>query len=141
MVMLTPDDAKKYPLYTAFVLSNVHTVASDAKVFNALLDCAGIERGGGTRIPAGPTIGVARMATMRGLLPWIVPWFNSDISRWAEFRPKEPDRLYVNLYWIVEFEKSPNHLKPAPQHFVVATVLHELVHYLDFTVDGRLQDA
>lgn len=141
MVMFSSEDAKAHPIYAEYIQKVLPTVPSNPKVWNALLDCAGIERGGKDRIAAGPAIGVARLALSRGFPPQIVPWFNSDISRWAEFRFKESERIYVNVHWIVEFQKGSNPIKPNPQHFVVSSVLHELVHYLDFKLDGELQDA
>jgi hypothetical protein len=142
MVMLSPANVKAHPIYAEFIRTEVSRVPADVKVWDALLECAGFDRKEKGKVADKLATLAPRLAFTAGLPPEIVPdWLKFDTTRWAEFRPSEPERIYVNTHWIKEFETNKNFLMKAPRHFMLSTVLHELVHYLDFKADGKLQDA
>jgi hypothetical protein len=141
MVMLSSANVTAHPIYAEFIQTEASRIPSDVKVWNALLACAGIER---KEKEAGVKLAtmVPNLALAPGLPPEIVPdWLKFDTARWAEFRPSEPERIFVNTHWIKEFAKNKNFLMKAPRHFILSTVLHGLLHYLDFKLDGEFQDA
>lgn len=142
MVMLSSVNAKAHPIYAEFILTEVSKVPQDTKVWKALLEYAGVDRKEKGKVEDKMATLVPRLALKQGFPPEIVPdWLKFDTGRWAEFRPNEPERIYVNTHWIKEFEKDKNFLMKHPRHFMLSTMLHELVHYLDFKLDGKLQDA
>ncbi len=141
MVWFTKEDAEKYPHFAYLALKVMPVFANMPHIRTALSSSAGIdEAGSATRMKDVGGKALINLATGAFAPPQIAVWLVfGEFNRTAEYRPAEPDRIYVNINWIAKFERD--HAKSEAQRFMLATVLHELVHYLDFKHDGRFLDA
>lgn len=57
----------------------------------------------------------------------------------AEFDPETPYSIYISIDSLTKFQKSC--YNPVAQKFILSSVLHELVHYLDFAKDKKFIDS
>lgn len=131
----------KYPGFSKFVMSEVPKVKDNPKIWSALLEAAGIpapSKGKDGKLGDPLADLIARIAIGSGTLPQIVPKV-LDIDVYGEFRSADSSRINICELWVEKFEKD-SWLKEA-QIWVLATVLHEIVHYLDFAKDGSFIDC
>jgi hypothetical protein len=84
---------------------------------------------GNSRVEAG-------LAMKNGNPPRITWKLYSDPTFYAEYEHLTKC-IYLNEDFVARFEKTPEN--QAARQFVKATVLHEMVHHLDF-LDGSFQD-
>jgi hypothetical protein len=140
MVSIKTEEAAKYPNFANLVLKVLPTFAAAAHVTTALWKCAGVDAAGERGMKDLGGTALVKIACGASGPPEIATWLIfGEFNRAAEYRPSDPDRVHVNINWIVKFEQD--HAKAAAQRFMLATVLHEIVHYLDFKLDGRFFDA
>jgi hypothetical protein len=134
MVIILPAHGEKYPKFSSYTLEMIEKVRDEPAVFKEM--CFAAFENVGQLMSDLPF--QAAQALVRGHPPLIAPtWFlDKDTTHYAEFNPAN-NFILINEYWVSQFEKD--HEKYEARKFVKATVLHELVHYMDF-LDGRLQD-
>jgi hypothetical protein len=127
--------------FAEFISKEIPRVQDNPQIWSALLAVSGISRPqNGKSIPVGIAgILLARSALIFGTPPQVVPISIKTPNECAGFDPKTPDVIYIGEDFIKRFEKDYPH-EPACK-FMLASVLHELVHFLDFKKDGSLQDA
>jgi hypothetical protein len=133
MVWISEEHSKKYPKYTKYILTEVPKVADNPVIWKALIGAAGFS-------PKETIIHIAlrryaKLTIGSGTPPQIVPTNLSDAS--GEFDLKN-DRILINEEIISRFEVE--HTRRNACEYMLATVLHEIVHYLDFHRDGSFQD-
>lgn len=148
-MLISESDKSYFPKFSEFVLNELPKVKNDTKIWNALTDKSGLRREttsewvfslGRIQIPKGlgDKLTLPRLSLIDGLPPLLVPkdLGHNDID--GEFRTSAPHHISVNSYWVNKFEKDFS-MKRA-QEFARAVVLHELVHFPDFT-DGIFNDC
>lgn len=135
MVWIANEDAERFPKFAEFVYSTVIKATGDAKVRNAMVFAA--------LTPlqtADKELLVKIMNSFNvGGPPRIAPKFfrspQTDID--AEY-DHLGNVINIAARHALDFNNSPENKEL--QRFLKATVLHELVHYLDYLADSEFQD-
>lgn len=125
-----------YPTFGKYISTAIPKVPNQPKVWTALLSAAGIKPGNGSILDRH----MARMAKIHlasGTVPEIFPTELTN-NECAAFAPGLPQKILINKKILELYENdSPN---GKADRYMLALVLHEFVHYLDYHRDGELQD-
>lgn len=155
-MLINNKDFGLYPNFSKFILGAVPKIQHNSKIWNALLNATGTPKNtegrsglswGQIQIPAilGSSIAelTAKVAVMGGMPPIIVPKELSHPDIDGEYHTATPHEIWMNTYWLKRFEEDAQAKRAMkkPKEFAFATVLHELIHYLDFTLDNNFSDC
>ena len=153
---INEEDKKSYPKFAEFIMAEIPKAMLIPKTWNSFLFYSGLmseedfinseknsknsEKKENTMKNKHAVI-LAKFCIMSGVPPQIYPNAsinNKDIS--GEFDLRYPNTISINSYWIWKFEMNDNLKKPHPRQYILATVLHEMVHYLDYLHDKKFKD-
>lgn len=148
-MLISKEHIVEYSVFSQFILTEVPKIKSNPKVWDALLFATGIPKnisGKDATIKyrrdgkLGDKLAdvQARTAISVGMPPQIVP-FDLPLEIYGAFHTATPAYIYINKSWIDKFQKD-SWLKDA-QKLILATVLHEIVHYLDYAKDNSFLDC
>lgn len=137
MVLVLGRNSVTFPAFANFIHSDIPEAVQVPKIWNAMLDCAGILWWTSKAMDA-------RTWMLPMVMPEIVPTLDSrlDFNRVAEYRFKDPWKIYISMAVVAKFEaaRSGEGITRA-RRFMRGTILHEMVHFLDFWADGAFLDA
>lgn len=135
---LLAENMEQLPRFTVLIQRDISRVPWESeKTWNAMLRCAGI-------------FGWSEKAKQASafMLPWVGPEIvpsleaHLDFNRVAEFRFAEPSKIYFSWQVLARFETTKSTGGRArSMRFMHASILHEMVHFLDFWADKEPQDG
>lgn len=123
------------PNFFNFLLSEIPKAMNDKKIWDALLIAA---FGYKSVFPyRKESEALAKTALLLGFPPVILPTVIDGFNTVAHYNHLAQRRIEVNWNIILKFESA--HKEKKAKDFMLASVLHEIVHYLDF-FDNDPQD-
>lgn len=125
------------PNFFKFVVSEITPVIHDRKIWFALLYSAFGLKTAFFRKEEDIEVIQAKMALCLGHPPVIVPTLIADPNIHAEYKHFPNRHIEVSWNLIRKFESA--HTEVKARKYMKATILHEIVHYLDF-FDNDPQD-
>jgi hypothetical protein len=154
---INEEDKKSYPKFAEFIMAEIPKAMLIPKIWNSFLFYSGLmseedfinsEKNGKdsekkvNKMKDKHAVILAKFCIMSGPPPQIYPDSSikdKDISGEFNFL-RYPNTISINSYWIKKFEMNDNHKKTLPRRYILATVLHEMVHYLDYLHDKKFKD-
>ena len=132
MVFIATEDQNEYPKFSQYVLGMVPNARNEPNMFPNMIRAAFEYR----QVFDVELIIKASDAMGVGTSPRITWSWDQTVS-YAIYE-HTTEAIVLNKLYVVKFEQD--HTNWGAREFVKATVLHELVHHIDYIVDGAFLD-
>ena len=131
MVMISDEINSKFPSFARLIKDEITAVPQNDRYWKAIQTVLELDE-----MKVKPLTQIT-LAFARGIYPLVKP-LGLNIDQYGEFKPQTPKVVYISDFHLRKFNDNQTE---NGKLFMIVNLIHEMIHYLDLSVDGKLQSG